>query len=322
MAHELTQRKNGFIEFAALGERKNVWHKLGQYLEEGASIETWKEQAGMEWMVNSSPLMYSGKADIIVDDSKQILHRSDTEELLGIVSKDYKIVHPGEVLEFFRDLTEQNQMKLSAAGTLFGGKRFWATAEMGKSAHIVDGDRIDGFLLLTSSADGSASTTAKFVSTRVVCNNTLQIAMNEKARNAIKITHASTFDPKEVKIDLGLLDVAWDSFIGNLKTLASKKVSDDLAQQFFAKLITPDNSAIDMELLKTQRHVDALMHFYRSGAGAEFSYGTQYGLLNAATELWTHGTGKTDASKQFESSEFKDGSKMKTLAMNRLLALV
>ena len=322
MAHELTQRANGFIEFAATGPRQAVWHHLGQYLEENASIETWKKQAGMDWDINSSPLMYNGKADIIVNDSKQILHRSDSEELLGIVSKDYKVVQPGQVLEFFRDLTEANQMKLSAAGTLFGGKRFWATAEINKSAEISSGDRIDGYLLLMSSADGTTSTTAKLTSTRVVCANTLQIAMSEKSRNAIKITHARDFDPKQVKIDLGLVDVAWDNFIGNLKTLASKKISDDAAQEFFAKLITPANTAVNMELLKTQRHVDAMMHFYKNGAGAEMTYGTRWGALNAVTELFTHGNGKRrNESAQFESSENGANSKIKMDAMHSLLQM-
>lgn len=319
--HHLTQRSNGFVEFAAAGDRQAVWHKLGQYLEDGASIETWKQQAGMDWMINSSPLMYNGKADIIVDDRMQILHRSDDESRLGIVSKDYKVVQPGEVLEFFRDLTEANQMKLSAAGTLFGGAKFWATAEIGKDAFITNGDKISGFLLLMSSADGSSSTVAKLTSTRVVCNNTLQIALNSKSRNAIKITHSKKFDPKQVKIDMGLIDVAWDSFVTNLKTLANKSMTDDAAQNFFAKLITPDNAAVDMELLRTQRHVDAMMHFYKNGAGAEMSYGTRWGALNAVTELYTHGNGKRDASHQFATSEVGTNSQIKMTALDKLLAM-
>lgn len=321
MAHQLTSRKNGFIEFAAAGPRSAVWHGLGQYLDQGATIETWKEQAGMDWKINSSPLMYQGSANIMTDESVQILHRSDSDDRLGIVSKDYKIVQPGEVLEFFRDLTEQNKMQLSAAGTLFGGKRFWATAEMGKEAEIVQGDKINGYLLLVSSADGSTATTAKLCSTRVVCNNTLQIALSEKSKNAVRVTHSKIFDPTSVKIDMGLIDLAWESFIGDLRNLANKKMDDDAARDFFAKLITPADQSVNFELMRTQRHVDALMHFFKNGSGAEMSYGTRWGALNAATEMWTHGKGKRDASKQFDDSEMGWASNMKMTTKDALLAM-
>lgn len=322
MSHELTIRKNQFVEFAFSGDRKHIWHTLGQSMEEGKTIDEWKIAAGMEWNINSSPLMYQGKADIIVDESKQILHRSDTEELLGVVSKDYKIVQPGEVLEFFRDLTELNGMKLSAAGTIYGGKRFWCTAEMGKTAQIVDGDRIDGYLLFVSSADGTSSSCCTFTSERAICKNTLQIAL-AGAKNAVKVTHAADFDAKKVKIDLGVLDTAWDGFITNLKTLASKKIDDRAAEEFFAKLITPVNESVDMELLKTQRHVDAMMHFFKNGAGnAEFAPGTLYSCLQSCTEIFTHGTGKRNASAQFDRSEFGVDAKMKSLAYDRLVAMI
>lgn len=322
MAHELTQRSNGFIEFAAAGDRNAVWHRLGQYLTYDASIETWKQEAGMEWEIKSSPLMYSGlNGQPIVDESMRVLYRSDSEHRLGIVSKDYKVVQPGEVLEFFRDLTEANNMKLSAAGTLFGGTKFWATAEIGKEAYISSGDRIDGYLLLMSSADGTSSTIAKLTSTRVVCNNTLQIALNGKSRSAVKITHAKQFDPKSVKIDMGLIDTAWDGFIENIRTLANKTMSDDSARDFFARIITPEEKTVDLELLKTQRHVDAMMHFFKNGAGADMTYGTRWGALNAVTELFTHGNGKRDSSHQFMSSETGTNSSIKMNAMECLLAM-
>jgi len=322
MAAELTQRKNGFIEFASLQSIRNqVWHKLGQYLEDGASIDTWKEQAGMDWTIERSPVLFHGKAGINIVENQHVLHRSDTEDMLGIVSKDYKVVQPGQVLEFFRDLTEIHGMKLEAAGTLYGGKKYWATANVGKTAQIVDGDTINGQLLLVSSADGSMSTCGTFTSTRTVCANTLRIAL-AGAKNAIKITHAADFDAKQVKIDMGLLDTAWGDFITNLRNMASVKVSDDKAQEFFAKLITPENSAVDMELLKTQRHVDAMMHFFKNGAGAEFAPGTIYNCLQACTELATHGTGKRNASAQFDRSEFGVDAKMKTDAYNQLVAML
>lgn len=322
MAAQLTQRKNGFIEFASRESiRHEVWHKSGQYLPEHASIEEWQIAAGMDWKINASPVMFHGKSDIVIDDTKRVLFRSDDEMPLGIVSSDYKIVQPGEVLEFFRDLTSLHGMQLSAAGTLFGGKKYWATADVTET-EITPGDKVKGQLLFVSSADGSMSTQIRHVSCRTVCFNTLQIALAEKSKNAIKITHAKEFDPTQVKIDMGLIDASWNSFITNLKTLAQKKVTDDFAQNFFAKLITPENSAVDMELLKTQRHVDAMMHFYKKGAGADMTYGNMFGVLNGVTEALTFGTGRRNASAQFDHSENGPGAAMKLQAYNQLVAMV
>ena len=313
MAHELTQRKNGYIEFAALGDRKEVWHKLGQYLEEGQSIEQWQVAAGMDWEIFSSPVVYQAGLETKVDTSRNVLFRSDSQEVLSVVSDEYQIVQPSEVLEFFREFTETNKMKLSAAGTLFGGKKFWATAEIGKEAFIVDGDKIEGYLLLTTSADGTLSTQAKFTSTRVVCNNTLQIALSESGK-AAKKRHTGVFDPKEFKIDLGLLDAGWDQFITNLKSLADQKVSLDQSQEFFTTLIAPKEKDIGF-----YRQFDALMHFYKNGAGAEMSYGTKRGLLNAVTEMQTHGTARTARDHQFNNSEFSKNATVKQKALDLLL---
>lgn len=316
--HQLTARRNGFIEFAALGDRKEVWHGLGQYLPDGQTIEQWQTAAGMDWDILESNVRFQTAEGLKVDTQNKVLYRSDSTDVLGIVSEEYHVVQPKEVLEFFREFTETNKMKLSAAGTLFGGKRFWATAEVGKNAFIVPGDEIKAQLLLVTSADGSLSTQAKFTSTRTVCNNTLQVALRDNG-SRVRKTHASAFDPKQFKVDLGLIDTSWDAFVTNLKGFAEKKVTDQVAEEFFKKLVNPKN--IDPTKLTVSRQTDALMHFYKNGAGAEFSYGTQWGILNAVTEMATHGTGKRDASHQFNNSEFGVGNSLKNEALSQLLAL-
>jgi len=315
MAHELTQRKNGFIEFAATGQRNEVWHRLGQYLPEGQSIEQWQEAAGMEWSIYESTMRYQTPDGITADPSRKVLYRSDGFDVLGVVSDEYHVVQPKEVLEFFQEFTELNQMKLSAAGTLFGGKRFWAIAELDKFAEIVPGDKIKGHLLLVTSADGTLSTQAKFTSTRVVCNNTLAVALGEKGK-VVRKTHASEFDAREFKVDLGLIDSGWDNFIGNLKKLAEQKVTDDFAKEFFAKLTQPKGKTT----IGQERTIDALMHFYSKGTGSEMHYGSKWGLLNAVTEMQTHGTFRTVRDRQFDKSEFGTGDKLKTQAYFQLVA--
>jgi phage/plasmid-like protein (TIGR03299 family) len=323
MAHSITVREDGMAEMAFIGERQAIWHGLGQELSDNSPIGEWIVQAGMNWEAMNSRCEYNyvtpegGMASGVVPD-KKVLYRSDTKAPLSVVGKDFQVVQPREVMEFFADLVNDNGMKLSTAGTLFGGRRFWALAETGQEGNVVDDDTIKSFLLLATAVDGSLATTAKFVSTRVVCNNTMSVALNESRGSVVRVTHKSVFDPQSVKIDMGLYSSAWDNFMSNLKRMADTKVDSDKAKQFFAELTKQKE---EVSRLK----VDRLMELYEGGAGAEYSKGTAYGLLNAVTEMYTHGTNTSksgDNSSKFWNGYNGSWSNMKDQAYSKILSEV
>lgn len=325
MAHEI-DTTTGRAAMAFTGSRDKIWHGLGEELSDGASIEEWQVAAGMEWEVKSSEVTYSipGDGPLFIPDVRQfqdrrVLYRSDTRSALSVVSSDFKVVQPKEVLEFFRDLVERHDMKLSTAGCLFGGKRFWALAELGKEFEVTSGDVVKGHLLLTTAVDGSLNTTAKFVSERVVCNNTLTIAMGEKNGNLVKVSHRSKWDPDQVKMDLGLIDSSWYEFIANMKKLAETKISVKGAYDFYSDLLFPEEKA--MSKLQV-RKVEKLMELFVNGQGAEMSRGSLWGVVNGVTELYTHGSGRRDPSHQFTDSYYGNGASVKDLALSKALALV
>lgn len=304
MAHQLTERENGKVEMAFTGPRAAIWHSLGQNLEEGASIENWIQSAGMDWEVKEAAARYDAATDASTSEmtfpDRKILYRSDTGVALSIVGQDFKTVQPQAVVEFFRDLTEQHGMKLSTAGTLFGGKRFWALADTGKADEIVEGDVVQGHLLLVTAVDGTMATTAKFVSTRVVCNNTLTIAMGGiSSKPMVKITHKKDFDPSAVKIDLGILSASWERCITNLRKLANKRMSAEEIRSFYEKKLFDPEHQFDDQSWGVVREVNRLTSLAEHGSGSDMSVGTAWGALCGATELYTHGTGKRDASHQF-----------------------
>lgn len=325
MSHSITKRENSKYEFAFSGEK--TWHGLGSELQEGASIDEWKIASGLDWEVFESAVNYQAMDGIqtktyTVPD-KRVLFRSDNKLALSIVSDDYHVVQPGQVLEFFRDITELNGFTLSAAGSLFDGRRFWATASVGKTFNAVSDDAINGQLLLVTSVDGSLSTQAKFTSTRVVCNNTLTVALGENGKRAVRKTHASEWDAKEFKLDLGLIDSGWEKFNEKIKRLTEIKVSDAFTQNFFQKKFFDDTKDADKQGLGAYRKVNTLMDLYRNGTGAEYSKGTAYGILNAATELFTHGiTQGRGASSQFWNSYFGADEKIKTEIFDDLMEMV
>lgn len=130
MAHQLEQ-------MAYVGE--TPWHGLGNQLTQNQPIEVWAQQAGMDWRIESSNVSYMaqnqrGQCIIMPYEEQRVLYRSDTHTPLSVVSQRYQEVQPKEILEFYRDLTEQSGFELETAGVLKGGKKFWALARTGQSA--------------------------------------------------------------------------------------------------------------------------------------------------------------------------------------------
>ena len=326
MAHQLYTNKEGKVSFAFIGPREAIWHGLGQNLTEGADLETWKVEAGMDWTALESPVLFhttqnEGSAETLKEfKDKKVLFRSDTHVPLSVVSSEYNIVQPGEVIEFFRDLTERHGMKLSSAGCLFKATRSWALAETGNEHQPIHGDSILGHLLFVTSIDGSLSNTAKFVSTRVVCQNTLTVALGEKSTPMVRKTHRKVWDPTEVKIDLGLLNSNWESFKNKLNVLANHRMSDDEVKLFFKKTFFDPKKDEDHQTSSDRKCVNNLMSLYKTGSGAEYDCGTALGALNAVTNLFTHGTGRVrSADRMFWNAYFDDTPKLNT--MDKLLEL-
>lgn len=320
MAHEIDMT-TGTAAIAYVGEKP--WHGLGAELKQGTSIEEWIKAAQMNWDVVGTPVRYGIDENSAVYPGQQVLFRSDTKKPLSVVGSNFKVVQPKEVLEFFRDLVDIYDMKLSVAGCLFDGKRFWATAETGRVTEILPGDEVRGQLVLMTGVDGTIATTAKFVSTRVVCNNTLRIAMNETGAKQARRTHRQTFDPQEIKLDLGLLDNAWSDYVISMRKLTNVKMNDDAAFKFFKELVAKQKEMEKDEVaLGTKRAVDDLMYRLRNGLGAESGRGTAWNVLNAVTEKYTHGTPRRNASQQFVNSIYGGDANVKDKALDRLMAFV
>lgn len=327
MAHQITIREDGKAEMAFTGSRANIWHGLGQELTEDSPIETWITEAGCDWNAMESPVFFRAGDERVNYPDKKVLYRSDTLKPLSIVGKDFKVVQPREVIEFFRDLVGDAGMKLSTAGTLFEGTRFWALAETGKFEVLnkIAPDEIRGHLLLVTAIDGTLATSASFVSTRVVCQNTLKIAMNEEGATATKQNHKTQWDPNSFKIDMGLLDSSWNKFLTDINTLCDITMTQDSVRKFFENEFYDHSKDVYEQTKQTEDQVNKLMQLYRSGAGADLGYGTAWGALNAVTNLFTHGAQGTRGRKKDPSRVFWDGyvtnDKIKQRVMSDLLEM-
>ncbi|WP_053150375.1 DUF932 domain-containing protein [Pseudomonas protegens] len=321
MAHQIEQ-------MAYVGA--TPWHGLGSQLTQKQPIEIWQREAGMDWQIQESPVHF--KADAIGHmgsihsfPEQKVLYRSDTKAPLSVVSNRYQIVQPREVMEFYRDLTEVSGYELETAGVLKGGRKFWALARTGQSTALKGNDQVNGYLLLATSCDGTLATTATPTTVRVVCNNTLTIALDD-TRHAIKVPHSTRFDARAVKKQLGVAVSQWDEFMYRMRVLAERKVQWPEAMSFFLSVLcdTPANSPIP-EVLPNERALRKVQSLYEGrgrGATLESSQGTAWGLLNAVTEYVDHERRARSNEYRMDSAWFGQGAQIKQRALKTALQLL
>ena len=343
MAHQLEQ-------MAYVGE--TPWHGLGNQLTPQQPIEVWAQQAGMDWRIETSDVSYMAKNErgqsiIMPYEEQRVLYRSDTHTPLSVVSQRYQEVQPMEILEFYRDLTEQSGFELETAGILKGGKKFWALARTGQSTALKGKDVSHGYILLATACDGSLATTAQFTNIRVVCNNTLAIALRGQSGSAgvVKVPHSTKFDADKVKQQLGVSVRAWDEHMYEMKQLSQRKVTQGEAAAFFDAVFNNTSMSVtDQEenIIQFYRNVanpnptkekaepngramsKAMIMFNGQGRGATLSSAkdTAYGLLCSITEFADHERRAMSTDHRLDSAWFGAGANLKQRGLEQALTMV
>lgn len=332
MAHELTVKK-GVAEMAYIGA--TPWHGLGQVITNPKDVKHVAEKAGMQWSISRAQVQFNPGNALHGFSGKEVLYRSDNKEPLAVVSKDYKIVQPVQVLEFFKELIEKSGYTMETAGTMFGGRRFWALAKTGQAVTLPGKDVVGGYLMLATACDGSMATIAKFTTVRVVCNNTLQMALGANQKSAVKVRHNTNFLETEVKIDLGLEQDTWNTFVEHAKALSTKgmdqaataramatawgdtekfdttyKAANDLISAIKASLPQPE---IAKRILELSTSKDLI------GGQMKSAKGTAWGVMNAATQYFDYEAKRTVDSR-LQSSWMGWGADRKVELAQALLA--
>lgn len=305
------------------------WHGLGNALPDQQPLSVWAEAAGMAWTIEESPVRFLADSigslgSIHTFPEQKVLYRSDTKEALSVVSQRYQVVQPGEVLEFYRDLSEVAGYELETAGVLKGGRKFWALCRTGQSTALKGNDVVNGYLLLATSCDGTLATTATPTTVRVVCQNTLSISLNG-ATQAIKVPHSTRFDAQAVKQQLGIAVSQWDTFLYRMKILAERKVKSHEAMNYFLRVLCDARPGEPDAVLTNERALKKVQVLYDGqgrGAELEAAKGTAWGLLNAVTEFCDHERRAKSADHRLDSAWFGQGANLKQRALDHALALV
>ncbi|MEQ6292085.1 DUF932 domain-containing protein [Vogesella sp. GCM10023246] len=302
------------------------WHGLGNQLTEQQPLDVWQHEAGMNWTIKQSDVLFNVAPEgmhIRPHADAKVLYRSDTLAPLSVVSPRYKVVQPHEVLHFYNDLVHAGGFELETAGVLKDGRKLWALARTGQETLLKGGDRVKAYLLLATSCDGTLCTTAQFTSIRVVCNNTLQMAVGE-SRGAVKVPHSTVFDPQAVKESLGIGLSSWDRFIGDIKSLSRRPVSPEEARRYFAEVLEEPVQEEDDDTV-TSRAMQQLSVLYAGGGMGSLlssSRNSAWGLVNAVTEYVDHRRRARSQDYRLDSAWFGQGAQLKDKALQQAMLLL
>jgi phage/plasmid-like protein (TIGR03299 family) len=332
MAHNIDM-SNGQANIAYLGNRADVWHRLGQEMQPGMDIPAWAKASGLDWTAVKVPAIAAlvGPAWDHIDATKRFAEvegqkhvvRSDTGRPLGYVSDQYQPVQPVEVLEWFNHYIQQDdRFQLDVAGSLKNGEIIWATASF-KDNLLVVGEAHKARLLMTTTFDGSGATINKATMTRVVCNNTLDAALSDK-KATIRTRHNTKFNADRVRAELATIAAGFEHYKAMAEAMVAVDVAPaDIALFFKGLLDIPFDAKQDDISGRKMNQFRALSDAYRATVQEGTQAGTAWTALNAVTRYVDHDKSTRGGANQDEarvlSANFGSGATMKARAVEMLL---
>lgn len=313
MSHELDIR-NGKAAMAYVGA--TPWHGLGQSLDAAASKDVWAREAGMAHEILTAPVFYDVGGKKRSMPGKVVTYRSDDGAPMGVVSNNFKVVQPMEALDLMFDLAEVHGFKMETAGVLFNGRKYWALARTPEGFSIGKKDAVRSHLLMSTACDGSMATVVKYVATRVVCNNTVQVALGENNKDGtIRVRHNQEFKADKVKEELGLFQSAFSDFKELAIETSKRSMKRDEVVQYLVALMGDPSKPIE-----EQPHVDNMktiadMFVQQDYIGHEMSGDSLWGLVNCVTE-WVDHRRARDQSRRLDYAWFSGGMQLKMKAVD------
>jgi phage/plasmid-like protein (TIGR03299 family) len=331
MAH-LLESVNGQTAFASL--REPAWHGLGTVFQEEVSTKKMLELAHLDkWNVRLEDVeipagMESDKGySFVVRDNPFIKEQKD---VLGVVGERYVPLQNEDLFDF-GDLMLDGGGRWETAGSIKNGRVVFGSLALERET-ILDpngvSDKVNTYLLINTSHDGSVAIQASITPVRVVCANTLNLALGQRGRNgsvkqSFKIRHTATASGKvqQAREALGLANAYMDKFDEMAKAMIEKEISkakfDEIIELAYPKPETDSKGS----LKKWETKIDTIQQIYQS-ATTNMIAGTSWGAFNALTErLDWHRAGRNGNTESILASA-SGFDPVITAEKNRLMNLV
>lgn len=241
MAHQLLIRDGrGCMMYV----RTVPWHRLGTRLESPPTSEEAIRAAGLHWEVRKFPLFAKfGEDGQFFRKVKRVglmpLDRIRSPEcpVFGVVGEDYGIVQNSDAFRFFDPIVKEKKASYETAGALGEGERIWILAKVPGEARVHKNDPIDKYLLLVNSHTGLATVQIKLTPVRVVCNNTLTMALSYG--ESVKIPHVPDVNRRLTEAGLFISRIlkTYDDLEEKFRAMAGRKFDTEKFKGYLDKVI-------------------------------------------------------------------------------------
>lgn len=316
MAHEVEQM---FVVGAA------PWHNLGRRFEVPPSLEEALVAAGLDWKVTTEPLFSGAKEQV----EAMLTRRSSDNSILGVVGPKYVPLQNTEAFDFFKPFIDEKAAAIETAGSLRQGKRVWVLAKINRDPLVIKGnDIVEKYVLLSNSHDGTLAVRVGFTPIRVVCNNTLSMAINSEASKLIRIKHTKNVaaNLESVQEIMNLADQEFQATAEQYRMLTTKDINSKDLEKYIkivfnttAKLVEVGGNTAD---LSNKRIIEQIVPLFEKGRGNDMAEikGTMWAAYNAVNEYLQYERG-SDNSNRMDNMWFGDSARLNKKALETALIL-
>lgn len=264
--------------------REKPWHGLGIIVKEAPTSADAIRLAGLDWSVVQEPI-YTNFNRVV--DGYRANVRSSDRKVLGVVSDRYKVVQNVDAFSFTDELLGKG-VRYETAGSLQEGKKVWLLARLPRE-YIIAGERISPYLVFSNTHDGSGSVKVAITPVRVVCNNTLNLALGT-AKRSFSMIHTGNIQDKiqEAKDTLFLAEEYMDCLGVEFERLRRQKITDAQVKEYIESLLPMEKDPTPIQSKNIIRLREDMMRRYYDAPDLQKVGSNAYRFINAVSDFATH----------------------------------
>ena len=260
--------------------REATWNKVGTDIREANSVKEALQISGLDYEVVKAPI-YLSNGHRIKD--QFATKKKGTDEVFGIVGKDYTIVQNEEAFSFVDGIISEGLTFVKAGETSYMNYIIASLPEQ----YILD-DKFKPYIIFQNSHAGATTLKAAICPLRIVCQNQFTMAFRN-SENKISLRHSSSIHEKmdEAQHILQFNAEYMDSFNKMANKMAANKIGEEKALEIIDKYFLVDDNASTRKVNSNEEKKVILLNAYNAEDNQNFR-GTQWGLINAFSDYITH----------------------------------
>lgn len=289
--------------------REVPWHGLGTRIMNAPTSKEALGLAGLDWQVVQEPI-YTETEELIEGYKANV--RDSDRKVLGVVTDRYKVIQNDEAFAFTDELLGEG-VRYETAGSLQGGKKVWLLAHM-PHEYIISGERISPYLVFSNTHDGSGAIKVALTPIRVVCNNTLNLALNT-AKRSWSMIHTGDIKGKmeEAKNTLFMAEKYMDELGKEFEKMKMHTLTDTKVMQYIEELLPVDEGATSQQIRNMKRLQEDMKIRYFEAPDLVGLGKNAYRFVNAVSDFATH------AEPLRRTANYKENMFSKTVEGNPLI---